>query len=478
MRRTYLIILIIIMLTAGACSKFLDIVPKDKFIPVSVTDYENMLNSATMVNYGDYFQDLMSDDAFLPQDDPGNLYVPLSLSARRIYTFNPDVHERGDLDPLWSESYKRIFYDNTIINNIMDATEGSLETKKSVRAEAYLGRAMEFLSLVNVYAQHYDSATAATQPGIPLALIADISAKFERNTVQEVYDQVLTDAKAATLDLPLAHKLTKFRASKAGGYALQSRVYLFTGDYTNAKLYADSSIQLQGDLADMNDYKITIPGPFPNVPGAPLGWTDIPDGQYNVETIVARHFLRPFGLGMSVCASPELSALFTDNDRRWTLYYANGWPPAPPYNYMSRYNVRIFLRGDYYSNYLNVPEQYLIRAECNARNNHLQDALDDINTLRMNRIVPAAYVAYTPADFDNDAEKVLRFVLEERRRELAFTGMRHIDLKRLNKDPRFQKTITHTAENIDYQLAPNSNQYVRQLWPGATVFNPDWPLNP
>jgi hypothetical protein len=61
---------------------------------------------------------------------------------------------------------------------------------------------------------------------------------------------------------------------------------------------------------------------------------------------------------------------------------------------------------------------------------------------------------------------------------MAFTGMRVIDLKRLNKDPRFQKTITHTAEGQSYVLQPNSDQYLRQLWPTATAFNPDWKLNP
>ncbi|WP_295116434.1 RagB/SusD family nutrient uptake outer membrane protein, partial [uncultured Chitinophaga sp.] len=274
------------------------------------------------------------------------------------------------------------------------------------------------------------------------------------------------------------NKLTKFRASKAGGYALLARTYLFMGDYENARKNAELALSLQGELKNMNDYSIIIPGPFPNVPGAPLGWTNIPDAQLNAETIVARHFLRPFGLGMDVCASPELSALFTNDDKRWTLYYADGWPPAPPFNYMSRYQVKIFLRGDFYSNYLNVPEMYLVRAETFAREGKQQEALSDINKLRLNRITPAAYKVFTPADFGNDDERVLRFVLEERRRELAFTGMRVIDLKRLNKETRFRKTIKHTAEGKEYELQPGSDKYLRQLWPNATIFNPDWPLNP
>ncbi len=146
-----------------------------------------------------------------------------------------------------------------------------------------------------------------------------------------------------------------------------------------------------------------------------------------------------------------------------------------PFNYMNRYQVKLFLRGDYYNNYLAVPELYLIRAECLTREGKQAEALADVNKLRKNRIVPAAYVEYTPADFGSDNERVLRFVLEERRRELAFTGMRMIDLKRLNKEPRFAKTIKHTAEGKEYVLEPGSDKYQRQLWPNATVFNPSGP---
>ncbi len=477
MRAKLLIILVAVVALTG-CDKFLDIVPKDKFIPTTVEDFENILNNATLVNYGDYFEDLLTDDAFLPEGEPGNLFSKQQAHGRRIYTFNKNVFDERSNDFMWSEGYKRIFNFNVIINSIMDATGKTEAYKKSVRAEALFGRALEHLELVNLYAQHYDAATAATEPGVPLALVADINAKFIRNTVKEVYDQIIEDLTTAIEDLPAEPKITKFRASKPAGYALLSRVYLYMGDYEQALNYANKTLELKSELFNMNDYSVTIPGPFPYVPGAPLGWTNIPDGQHNPETLVARHFLRPFGLGMDVCASPELSSLFTNDDQRWVLYYANGWPPAPPFNYWDRYGVKIYLRGDYYNNAVGLPEVYLTAAEAKARLNDLPGALELVNKLRENRITPDAYVAYTVDDFDNDAEKVLRFVLDERRRELAFMGLRHIDLKRLNKEQRFQKTITHTAEGIDYTLEPNSPNYLRQIWPAASAFNPEWQLNP
>lgn len=477
MKTKYLYIALVLF-SLGGCKKFLDIVPKDKFIPTTVEDYENMLNFATVTAFNDYYEDLITDDAFLPEGEPGNLYTKARLSSRKIYLFDKNAFGEGDNDVLWSEGYKRIFYFNTVINNIMEAQGGTEANKRSIRAEALFGRALDHLLLVNVYGQHYDVVTAATEPGVPLVLEADISAKHSRNTVKEVYDQIIADLKEAAVDLPLTAKLNKFRVRKAAAYALMSRVYLYMGDYEKALANANEALGLYSTLVNMNNYKVIIPGPFPFVPGSPVGWTDVPRGLDHPETIVARTFLRPFGIGQDVCASPELSALFTNDDKRWTLYYANGWPPAPPFNYMTRYGVKIFLRGDFFNNALNTPEVYLTRAECKARANDLDGALADVNLLRQNRISPAVYQTFTPADFSNDAEKVLRFVLEERRRELAFTGMRLMDLKRLNKDPRFRKTIRHTAESKEHILEPNSPDYLRQIWPAASVLNPDWTLNP
>lgn len=478
MRTTYLLLLIMVLL-CGSCDDYLDIVPKDKFIPTTCEDYENMLNDGSVILLNDYFEDLLTDDAFLPEGEPGNLFSKQPLHGRRIYTFHTEPFTENDLDYAWSQAYLRLFYFNSVIEEIMGSAGNSKEKKATVRAEALVQRAIEYFYLVNLYAIHYDPETAATDPGVPLALEANVNAKHRRNSVQEVYDRMITDLKEALNDLPDKGTPTRFRACKAGGLALLCRIYLYMGDYTKALEYADLTLKEYDVLDDLNQRKVIIPGPFPGVPGAPLGWTDIPDAQHHPESIIARTYLRPFGLGMDVCASPELAKLFDDNDMRWNLFYADCWPPYPPdLHYTTRYEVKIYLRGDYYNNCLGTPEVYLTRAECKARTNDLQGALDDVNYLRKCRIKPAAYHTYVPADFGNDAEKVLRFVLEERRRELAFSGLRLHDLKRLNKEARFAKTITHTAEGMEYKLEPNSNKYLRQIWPAASKFNPDWPLNP
>ena len=61
---------------------------------------------------------------------------------------------------------------------------------------------------------------------------------------------------------------------------------------------------------------------------------------------------------------------------------------------------------------------------------------------------------------ERDPEKLLQLILDERRRECMFKSLRWFDLKRLNKDPRFAKTVTHKFFGEVYTLEPESPHYV------------------
>jgi hypothetical protein len=74
-------------------------------------------------------------------------------------------------------------------------------------------------------------------------------------------------------------------------------------------------------------------------------------------------------------------------------------------------------------------------------------------------------------------DDALRMALEERRRETAYQGStRLIDLKRLNKDPRFAKTVTHKNGTETYSLPANDKRYILPLPPNVLEFNPSIPV--
>ncbi|MGV6946452.1 RagB/SusD family nutrient uptake outer membrane protein, partial [Sphingobacterium kyonggiense] len=83
---------------------------------------------------------------------------------------------------------------------------------------------------------------------------------------------------------------------------------------------------------------------------------------------------------------------------------------------------------------------------------------------------------FIPFSSDND-ETVLRFILDERRKELIWRGLRWSDLRRLNKDSRFSKTITRNIDGKIYTLEPNSPKYVLPI-PNSVILNNSMQQNP
>lgn len=117
---------------------------------------------------------------------------------------------------------------------------------------------------------------------------------------------------------------------------------------------------------------------------------------------------------------------------------------------------------------VSTPEIYLIAAECEARLGNKEKAISYINKLRDHRIIDN-----TPLTVESD-EEALRKVLDERRREMVFQGCtRLIDLKRLNREPRFAKTIIHEADGVKYTLAPGDPKYILPIPPSVLRFNPN-----
>lgn len=74
----------------------------------------------------------------------------------------------------------------------------------------------------------------------------------------------------------------------------------------------------------------------------------------------------------------------------------------------------------------------------------------------MARWKTGTHIPYTTGNAGN----VLSLVLSERRKELACRGLRWEDLKRLNREPGFAKTVVHRYGGQDYRLAPGDPRYV------------------
>lgn len=451
---TILAICVVVMLTG--CNDFLDIKPKGEKIPTTVSDYETLLNYESVQKVSDTYPAYLTDDVFLPDVAEGTATPGLNSvdqSIRNLYLFKKEVFGDAQDDGFWFASYNRIYYYNTVIDNIMNADGSDEQQKLSIRAEALISRALEYLYLVNGYAKYYDVRTAESDPGVPLILDEDISKKnLVRASVKDVYAQILSDLQTALPNLPVQAKGNAFRASKAAGYGVLAKMYLYMGNYAEALKAANEVLEINNSLLDLKKYAVVKAQ-------SSIGRTNVPQDIDNPENIYIKFAPYVYGLSSKVYGSDELISLFSEDDMRLQVYFTKNFRNIPTDKYVWAPYLRANLA-------VSSPEIYLIAAECEAREGSIERAIALINKLRDNRIKNNTDIVAT------DRNDALQKVLEERRRELAMSGMvRYIDLKRLNQESQFAKTVTHVTGEGTFSLEPNSPLYVLPIPAKVMRFN-------
>lgn len=457
MKNKIYILLLGIAMISVSCNDFLDLKPHGIVIPEAFEDYQKLILHYGVLKSSDSYPNYMTDDALLPGGDDLSDDALNEISTRNLATFQSEVYGDGESDYLWEGSYNRIYYYNVIIEDVMTVTDATEMEKKSLRAEALMGRAFEYLVLVNAYGNHYDKETAATDPGVPLMLDKQIDkSNLKRATVQQVYDQITRDLDTAALYLPEKPKGTAFRASKPVGLGMLARMSFYQGDYAKALSYAEKSLAINSTVLDLKQFKIVDDNKT-------IGRTNYPtQAADNPENIYIRLAPYVYGMSGSVFVSDELISLYDEHpgDMRKELFISKKIGS-------SIYENDVWLPYVYANMAMSVSENMLMAAECEARIGSKEKAMDYLNRLMEKRIKE-----FTPESAATNDEALVK-VLKERRREFAMVGCtRLIDLKRLNREPRFAKTITHVVDGKTYTLEPNSPKYILPIPLKVLNFNP------
>lgn len=444
------ILTITALLSIVSCDRYLDVQPTGQVIPTTIEDYDLLLNGSshsihTLANEDALFY--TADDIQYNDDggDPNNVdNQPFQLySFSNLRFANPNTAELS-----WNSAYANIYVYNKVISEIMAATPAvgyNKTDKQSIKAQAHFGRALDYFYLINTFAKHYSPANASSD-GVPLILDANITQSVgDRNSVGEVYAQIISDLEEAIPNLP-AKGSNKTRANKASGYALLSRIYLYMSDYDKALDNANKALAINGTLADYTTATTNA----------------LMTAAYNAEQYSWRLF--GYTKGHARTLTDNFKATFdTDNDTRYTRFYA--------------FHPSVGEYKKFYPDLNQLPsvgEMYITRAEIYARQGNAEAAINELNELRSKRI--SNYTDLTSTDFsDNNA--LIKFALEERRRELANNGTRLFDIKRLNIEPQFAQTTTHTINGTDYTADPNSNKLVLPIPAQVMKFNPNWKQN-
>ncbi|QHS56556.1 RagB/SusD family nutrient uptake outer membrane protein [Mucilaginibacter sp. 14171R-50] len=435
MKKIFLINAVLMLaLTLPACRKdFLDARPnKALLVPTTPDDLRVLLDNNDVFNIRPNLTPLADGDYYTTDAGYGTYRLDME---RNSYAWSKDIFA-GAVAGDWNTPYKQIFYTNVVLEAAARLPEADV---KEIRGTALFYRAFAYFNLVSQFAVPYDAATAASAPGVPLRLHADVTLKAGRATLAATYAQIWADLSAARPLLPVTAGY-KTRSTVSALLALQARVALAMEDYPAAGRYADSALSINHTLLDYNSLNASANRPFPRA---------LPSGNDEVTYYSA---LLPYsfdGPSAPTYVDRQLYDAYAPGDLRKKLFFKEATPGD--FRFRGNYAGSVTLFGG-----LANDELYLTRAECRARAGDAAGAMADLNTLLIKRWLTGTFVPYTAAN----AEDALRQVLAERRKELLGRNLRWNDLRRLNRDPRFRVTLRRTVNGHTYTLEPGSARYV------------------
>lgn len=423
-----------------SCARYLDVKPDLRLAtPHTVYGLQSLLDNEMVFNQNyPAAAEIASDYYYL--DDAAWQSVSVE-SDRQSYVWDPHTDRMND----WRIGYQAIFVANVVLENIQNADlEAANENDRGrVKGSAHFYRALRYLQLSQIFAPHYRPGINDEDWGLPLRTNPDINIPTSRNTLYETYGLIIEDLQTAARHLPDRATIPT-RPSRASAYAALSRTFLILEEWELAHSFADSALQLQSALIDYNAIDGKSSTPFPI---------------FNPEVLFHATILSSSALFMPSRAKVDSSLyeLYYNNDIRKQAYF------------FSNDSVTFSFKGGYSGDGnaarsallfagLATDEVYLTKAEALARVGRELEALETLNALLVNRY----QTDWKPYDIGNvSGENLLHLILTEREKTLVFrAGIRWGDLRRLNTDERFAKTLIRKIRGESFTLPPNDPRYV------------------
>ncbi|MEH7889151.1 RagB/SusD family nutrient uptake outer membrane protein [Elizabethkingia meningoseptica] len=408
---SYIIFAITGMLVFTSCDKELEINPEQSISTEQAVSTPENINYILIGAYatsgkGDLFGGDLQIYADLLGDSGYVSWYGTYPDLRSIYNKNI-VSDNAYVRDSWGTAYKVIYQTNLILDNLNVITNAS--DKKRVEGEAKFLRALNYFELVRYFGKTYEAGQNNTQPGVPLVLTSKINfngnLSIARNTVEEIYTQIIKDLTDAVTNLPSKNS---FYADIYSAKALLARVYLQKGDYKNARDTANDVLTNSGRTL-MSDYKDVFNGSRNTAEDLFVFQVTSQSGINDLVTFYADE--ASGGRGGDIALKDDFIALFETDDVRGTFNYTNSDDDILTSKYTNQYGNISAIR---------LAEMYLIRAESNLREGTTTGAtpVDDVNEIRK-RAKASVLNSVTLED-----------ILTERVRELAFEGFLLHDIKR------------------------------------------------
>ncbi|WP_418638193.1 RagB/SusD family nutrient uptake outer membrane protein [Winogradskyella sp.] len=357
------------------------------------------------------FSDLASDNLSHPIDATATEYAEVDN--------NSILPENGSVDGIWSIAYDGINVANNVIDKVPSIANMTEEEKNVALAELYFIRALNHFNLLNYFG------------GVPIKVTPTVGTgnlDVPRNSVEEVYSQIINDLIFASDYLPPA--TNKVRASKYAAKALLAKVYLYKKDYPQAKTLA-SEVIADGGYTLLPNYSDI----FADDESAESIF-EISFSQLERNRISEYNFPTALNGRREVEPSQDLLDAYEANDERFNASLAFEGDQA----YAIKYDD-LSLGADNFI-VLRLADMYLVRAEAEA--NLLSPIVSaiqsDINDIRLR--------ANLQPTSESGIPQLQRIIEKERRIEFAFEGQRWFDLVRTDRAIAVLPNVTSTNQTL------------------------------
>ncbi|TNJ46959.1 RagB/SusD family nutrient uptake outer membrane protein [Tamlana fucoidanivorans] len=461
MKNIYLVILILFLANCASNDDFLDQEPEiNSNIEITrIDELDKLFNGMGMPAIPNQVGLWCTDNSSMPQSilDESTTFSQTQIDQ---YLFNTKINR--DSDRTWGPFFFYILRANLVLDYInsgelIESDEPGL--KELLIAESHFYRAYYLFELAVIY-NLYPSEANANELGMVLRKTSSLTENQSRATLRQTFDFILSELEMA-LKYPSDEKRSVYRINKATVNAVASRIHLYLGNYDKALEHANNALAGHSAMIDYAtevyelDYTFWY-GDFvyPNTAEqVPFSGTSIAD------FYVDKYFYINYTNGnWNTSPSQELLDLYDDNDIR-NLFFIEGW--------FTRYGATTNPWVHYMNSYVGynpagpgVPEMYLTRAECKARNNDISGAMADVEIVRSHRFHLDNYTALA---IPSDAKGAVETIIEERRREDPYE-YRFMDIKRLNNDPLTDPIIlSRSANGETVTIQPDDRRYARPI---------------
>jgi hypothetical protein len=455
----YIVSLVIIapLFVAVSCSEFLEEYPSNSQTPDNITtlaDAQIVMNGAyELIQDNNYYAANMITDHDCRSDDMQTAEWG-RIDDEYLYRYKADT----DFDAgTWAQPFELIRHVNTILSFIDEIEltgENDEVIKDDIKGQSLAIRALAHFDLCRMFGRQYSHDNGASL-GVPIVdRVLDPFEKLPRNTVADVYDQVIEDLNAAIPLLTTEKRLGKINAWAAK--TLLARVYLYMEDNENAYNTAK-------DIIDNGPYTLMTRDAYVD------SWSNANGSSESIFSIIntaadntglegVNNLSDPEGYGQFIATQDLIDLMRTDlNDiRNEILYIDQTSDPADPttwgrvLKYPGNGNTKDIIvahqetkaplvAAAYVGNVsvLRLSEVYLIAAEAAIKED------DEVNAEKyLNDIVERANPSATVAPNDVTLDRILT----ERRKELVAEGHRFFDLVR-NKRNIVRSNSTRIFDN-------------------------------